>query len=110
MKQLTLGELIQFLEQQPEPQVHRKFGVCNPHSYRGYYNELAFEPTTDLSVTDMLAYVKYAVDHEFEGYKGGENLMTLDTPVWIAEWGRSSSTDLKITQRLLDVLFKREEL
>lgn len=31
-----------------------------------------------------------AIDHDFEGYKGGFYTMTADTPVWVANYGEAT--------------------
>lgn len=41
--QMTLGQLIEILESMPADTEIR--GLNCPHSYRGYYYDLAFEPT-----------------------------------------------------------------
>lgn len=104
MKQLTLGELIEFLEQPLDTNARRVFGFKAPHSYRGYCNELAFEPTTIVPIEFMLDEAKSAIGRNFEG--GGR--MTVDTLVWIAEPNRHSPGDLKITKELLFLLFGGE--
>ncbi len=58
-------------------------------SYRGYYDELAFEPQDDVSFGEMLAHAKAAMGATFTGYKGGEYTMESYTPCWIAEYGTS---------------------
>ena len=37
-----------------------KLGFLNPHSYRGYYEQLAFEPAPNVRVGDMLVAVEEA--------------------------------------------------
>ena len=61
------------------------------HSYRGYYERLAFgnghEPTT---VGAFLSSAKACVGGLFTGYKGGEFRMGEHTPVHVANWGETS--------------------
>ena len=83
---MTLGELIERLEALPEDMLLAEgFGI--PDSYRGTYSELAFAPCANVRVYEMLKHAKSAVGATFTGYKGGEYLMTLDTPCHIAEYG-----------------------
>jgi len=85
--QMTLGGLMATLEAMPAESVVAN--LRNPHSYRGYYIDLAFE-RGDGSVlaSDLLTMCKERVrDQTFEGYKGGEFVMGLRTPVWIAKYG-----------------------
>ena len=84
--QFTLGELIERLEQLPEDM---EIPLGEPMSYRGYYCDLAFVPLsrTPSIVKDVLRTADCSVDTIFTGYKGGNFLMGLDTPVWIAHYG-----------------------
>ena len=83
---ITLGKLIEFLETM-DPNLIVKDGFGSPHSDRGSYAELAFEPAAEAQIGTMLQYARSAVNESFEGYKGGVYVMTLDTPVYIGEWG-----------------------
>lgn len=98
---LTLGKLIKALrEADPNtPVIHdsRTFGtdvsVSNPHSYRGYYEDLAFEPDHEvMTAKDLLNHLEtWVLDRELEGYKGGMFKMTKNTPLWISPYGESRS-------------------
>lgn len=85
---MTLGQLIALLEA-CNPCIYITNGFSSPHSYRGYYDELAFEPAEDVSVAEMLETAKSAVGKIFQGYKGGEYTMDLDTLVHVAYYGTS---------------------
>jgi hypothetical protein len=85
---ITLGELIAYLEKFPAD-ARFVVGFGTPHSYRGYYNELAFERQNDVAVRDMLADARGAVGATYQGYKGGRYTMTADAPVWVAAYGCS---------------------
>lgn len=91
----TLGELIQHLEGLPPDAVieHGGFDGGSAHSYRGYYERLAFEPIPKARVSDMLAGAKAAVGRMFQGYKGGAYMMGLDTTVHIANYGTCDDDD-----------------
>ena len=99
-KQMTLGEVIEFLEKR-DPTEHVKNGWAEPNSYRGYYADLAFAPTMNTSIDKMLSFARGAVGQTYEGYKGGECKMELDTDVWLASWGRGG---VEITKLLLFVI------
>lgn len=90
--QMTLGAFIKALEYlHPERKI---VGVGEPMSYRGYYVDLAFEPTTELrTVAHVLASARSAMGKVFEGYKGGDFMMGESTPLWSATYG---SCGLKI--------------
>jgi hypothetical protein len=83
---MNLGELIDALENEPQDKVV-PVGFCNPHSYRGYYDQLAFEIKRGAFVADMLADARYAVGQTFAGYKGGEYKMSIYTDVYLAKRG-----------------------
>lgn len=83
---MMLSELIAALKvENPNQLVPVGFG--EPHSYRGYYDELAFEPVEDTTVGEMLEAAKSALGKTFEGYKGGDYVMGEYTTVWLAWYG-----------------------
>jgi hypothetical protein len=64
-------------------------------SYRGYYEDLAIEPTpaqgTYVSVADLLARAREVNGATLQGYKGGDFLMDRHTRLWVAHYGECSS-------------------
>lgn len=88
---LTLGDLVKRLEQEMKRDPGRTLvlGFARPHSYRGDYSELAFEPATNVAVRQMLADARSALEEIFEGYKGGEYRMGEYTAVWLARYGET---------------------
>ena len=83
---MYLSELIKTLEKAPREQVVTK-GFNNPHSYRGYYEELAFEPTDNTTVGEMLDCAKESLNKTYTGYKGGEYTMDEYTDCNLAWYG-----------------------
>ncbi len=84
--QMTLGTLIAALERMDGTMLVE--GLCYPHSYRGYYSDLAFSISEDRRpVADVLAMARGCMNRTFEGYKGGTYRMESNTPLWIAEYG-----------------------
>lgn len=79
---MSLGELIEALEAVDPKLVCRK-GFRNPHSYRGYYEQLAFEPAANVPVGEMLACARSAVNATYQGWKGGDYTMMMHTDCWI---------------------------
>src|SRR5690606_4249490 len=71
-------------------------------SYRGYYEELAFEPAQDMTVAQMLAAARRALGNTYEGYKGGHFTMGAGTPCWLATWGACGEELTR--ERLRDML------
>jgi hypothetical protein len=86
---VNLGELIARLETADPNQVV-KHGFLNPHSYRGDYMDLAFEPAEDITVGEMLAAARSAVGATFQGWKGGDFVMHSDTWCWLSQQGDAS--------------------
>ena len=85
---MKLMYLIDFLSKLPQDAVVTN-GFCEPMSYRGYYDQLAFEPKERARIGDMLAHAKSALGQIFIGYKGGEFVMDEWTECWIAEYGHT---------------------
>jgi hypothetical protein len=93
---IYLKELIEWLEKQ-NPDLVVPHGFGKPMSYRGYYEQLAFEPLENARLGDMLEHAKSALGNTFEGYKGGDYTMTETTDCWIAEYGTSGGDKIGST-------------
>ncbi|MCK5609620.1 hypothetical protein KAR91_47535 [Candidatus Pacearchaeota archaeon] len=103
LEQLTLGELIKYLEGLDPEQIAR-YGIGEPHSYRGFYEDLAFELKKDVTHGKMLADAKGALGFTYTGYKGGDFTMSEHTDVWLAEYGSTgTSISIFILEMMLDV-------
>lgn len=98
---LSLGQLIERLEREDPARV-LPLGFANPHSWRGDYYELAFEPVANISIGDVLAAARSALGATFEGWKGGSYTMGGHSDCWIAYHGESG--DNKIGPLLLELL------
>ena len=103
---MSLDELIAALERLDSSLVV-PFGFGHPHSYRGYYNELAFEPRENVTIGAMLADARSALGTTYKGYKGGDFTMTGWTPCWLAEWG---STGEQIGPTFLGLILRDARL
>lgn len=89
---LDLGKLIAALEAE-DPAKILKLGFNNPHSYRGYYDDLAFEPAANITVGAMLAAAREALGATYLGCKGsGEYTMTGWSDVWLASDGHTGES------------------
>jgi hypothetical protein len=84
---LGLSELIARLEREhhADPTKRVRIGFTNPHSYRGYYEQLAFERAENVAVGDMLAAAQSALGRTFQGWKGGDYTMREYTDVWLVQ-------------------------
>lgn len=87
----NLAQLIDDLSGR-DPNQAVAYGFGKPHSYRGYYEDLAFEPVPNTTVGAMLAAAQDAFGQIYTGYKGGEYTMGSYTPVWLAEHGSTGET------------------
>jgi len=83
---ITLGDLIEWLEKQDQTLVV-KDGFGSPHSDRGDYYDLAFDPLPEAKISEMLKHARNADGEIFQGYKGGDFKMDRDTRVHIGEYG-----------------------
>ena len=103
---LTLGDLIDALEGVEDATLPVVFDDAivpgSLKSYRGYYDDLAFELRevgSDVTVSDVLDECRDALDTKFTGYKGGEFYMGEDTPLWRAAWGEIGKPVLAVEER-----------
>ena len=95
--QMTLGKMIERLKTLP---AETPIFLSEPHSYRGYYADLAFQkPDIAISAARALALCQECVGKSFEGYKGGDYVMGNNAPVWQAYYGQ---TGMKIDNILDD--------
>lgn len=70
------------------------YGFDNPHSYRGYYEDVAFEPATDISVGDMLEAAQSALGATYTAWKGGEFQMAGYSDCWLSMEGSASGESI----------------
>lgn len=100
---MYLKTLIEILERNKNNPV--RLGFTAPHSYRGYYEDLAFEPCKDSTAQEMLNYAKEALGKTYEGYKGGEFKMHEFTECWLANYGRCGES---INRYVLAYIFNKD--
>lgn len=107
--QLTLGGMIEKLKSFNSDCLIRK--LHSPHSYRGHYDDLAFEIDENgcMTIKELLNVVTGCLWQVFYGWKGGEFLMHEGTPIWIAEIGDCGVRiiDIRLDGDLLS--FERKE-
>lgn len=96
---MNLGKLISRLQSE-DPNREVPIGFCNPHSHRGDYSELAFTVDLGSSIGSLLSAAVYAIDRDFEGYKGGTYRMTLETECYLTE--SESRSGIEIDEALLN--------
>ncbi|MFF0277805.1 SLOG family protein [Streptomyces sp. NPDC004330] len=90
---MPLGELIATLEA-ADPDLVLPDGFTHPHSYRDYYHERAFKPAGNVTVGDMLADARSALGTTYEGWKGGDYVMSEHTDCWLSGEGRATGDSI----------------
>lgn len=90
---LGLDDVIAALEAE-DPDRVLPIGFNNPHSFRGDYAQLAFEPALNIKVGEMLDAARSALGTTYQGWKGGDFTMHGSTECWIAEEGRGSDNQI----------------
>ncbi len=97
--QMTLGAFIKALQRCNED-ADVVFDFCHIKptdfdSYRGYYEQLALGwevDGKDMTCSQMLQLANRTVNKVFYGYKGGDYKMTVDTPLWVSNYGEAKET------------------
>lgn len=84
--QMTLGKFIDRLQSIPHD---TPVNIGNPHSYRGFYEDLAFESQPGRAGA-VLELCRRAMGEVFTGYKGGDYQMGRNSPVWVATRGSTN--------------------
>lgn len=88
---LSLGALRELAEQFDKAVfiiAEEGVGITNEHSYRGYYDDLAFERSSEPTpAAEVIAMCDRALSQTYEGYKGGDFNYAPDTPLWLAAYG-----------------------
>ena len=105
--QLSIGTLIEKLSEIPIDQKDNPpviiFDFCRSYptsidSWRGIYSELALDHNQNYSskkpmaLPDFIEMLKNCDGATFTGYKGGEFTMSLETPIWVDNYGQSTRT------------------
>ena len=89
------------------------FTVGDFKSYRGYYQYLSIVPSTSrTTVSEVLEKARNCIGKVFEGYKGGDFLMTEDTFIWCSDWRYSDGlllVDVSEKDSYVDLIFKYVE-
>ncbi len=77
--------------------------IHSPHSYRGYYDQIAYEYICNSSsnVSSFLQDIKDGLDDFYEGYKGGSFFMDDETDIHLAFYG---NTGVPVTEELLQYI------
>ena len=111
----TLGNLIDELEKYPRnwEVLIEPFHLVplSFHSYRGYYHDLCLTYSTreeslgeEMSVGKLLDMCNEANGKEFYGYKGGEFLMSRETPIWVSDNDYSTGMAIGKIEKVYDGL------
>lgn len=85
---MILSEMIAGLKNLPANTLVEN--LHKPHSYRGYYEDLAFEKGEgERTAFDLLRECESCIGRDFYGYKGGTYTCTENTRVWVANRGET---------------------
>lgn len=105
---VCLGDLLERLRSCDDPNALVPYG--EPHSYRGYYADLALEPLPEpIKVWELINQLSDVINTELTGYKGGEFLMGADTPVWISHYGNTGEALIDFDPKTLKFTTKNLE-
>ena len=111
---LKLGQLIELMKiALPDSVVIFDAGghPGNPHSYRGYYEDLSFEESSaPITARDFLAMLSGCLNHAFQGYKGGWFTMVPATRVWSSQYGDASGMGISGVRYESDALTTLETI
>jgi hypothetical protein len=105
---MTLEQLINKLKDLPADAI-LPVGITDPHSYRGNYLELAFEPTTNQQRDEAIAVAKSAIGTTYNGYKGGKYLMGIHDNVHLAKYGECEDDGFGISGIFVEYYKAREK-
>ncbi len=100
MIKLTLNQVINTLRNHPDKATVLRSGWDGFNSWRGSYDELAFEPASNVPVSKMLHVAMQALASEMHGYKGGTYRIGPGTLCNIARLGEYAETDELDAERL----------
>lgn len=103
---MNLGEIIEVLEK-CDPELVVLNGFANPHSYRGFYHDLSFEPMGRITVGEMLEAARSAVGSSYQGWKGGWYRMNEYSDCWMSVEGECSGDT--ISRLLLNYILDEAE-
>jgi hypothetical protein len=71
MDEIQLGAVIKQLKKLPKETIFIN-GFHEPHSYRGYYEQVAFEPFDNVTSEALLMSCEASMEGVYIGWKGGE--------------------------------------
>ena len=77
---MKLGQLKEMFSRL-DPNTELQYGISEPFSWRGSYDEVAFSFEPLVNVKTCLERIDMAMSQTFYGYKGGEYKYYADTPV-----------------------------
>lgn len=87
--QMTLGDLLDTLQTMINEygDIQLEGVTLDGGSYRGYYDCFYLEKG-NCWASEMITFLEdKVIDYEYCGYKGGDYMMTTETPVFVASYG-----------------------
>ena len=107
---MNLGELqLKFQKLKNREFVFTK-GFSDPHSYRGYYNQVCFEPTTGVPLKEILESINDALTQTFVAYKGGEYTYGIFTTTNLQMYGHCENNDCQKLEELVKEMIEEYKM
>ena len=85
---MNIGDIKRIVDSWQDDDFAFDDGFGQPHSYRGYYDEVSFERLNGrVTVSQIKSNIDRALDETFCGWKGGEYSYWFDTPAHLSDEG-----------------------
>jgi hypothetical protein len=80
--EMNIRDIIAYVSPYPR-EMRLKRGFTNPHSYRGYYEELGVVWAPNVSIGEMIDMFQGAIGSTYQGWKGGDYTMDEKRDVFV---------------------------
>lgn len=88
---LNMAQAIEWLKKLDAKGVTSVPRLDHPHSYRGYYVDLCFEPVSGetMNIRDLISLIEDTKGKTYQGWKGGDFTMGDKSEIYVAEEGNT---------------------
>ena len=104
---MNLGQMLQMFQNVEDKSKILKWGISEPFSWRGIYSEVCFSIEKNVSVEECIEKIEEVLSETFYGYKGGEYIYDMDTPVHFEADGSGYSDGEYVEEMLCFILADR---
>ena len=104
---MELQEYISILENYPREK-RLKVGLGHPHSWRGYYPDLSFEPVEDVTIGEMIDCAKACIGKSFLAWKGGRYIMNETTEIHVEKEDGHYSNNSTLFEWFFELLLNQD--